>query len=225
MLRPAGTATVAPGWAVPAELMRQASRRLALAAFGVALAFAFSIVLNNFVDAIGWQAFAHMAAKNVVAGAVVATSAAVAWIARTGRLTPRRLLAASLAYETVVALGISLGDNLEPLPAELPPSAISWLCVWIVIFPLFVPAPPRWALLAGLASASTWPLTYFIGLAAGNPAPPGHVVYLNSLRTTLPLPSPCSRRSWYDDSRSSAATSSWRSWTTAEWARSGGRAT
>ena len=36
-------------------------------------------------------------------------------------------------------------------------------------FPLFVPASPRWALVAGVASASTWPLGYFVGLALGNP--------------------------------------------------------
>ncbi len=64
-------------------------------------------------------------------------------MARMGRLDPRTLLRVSLAYEVLVALGISLGDNLQPLPSELPLVAISWLCVWIVSFPLVVPAPPR----------------------------------------------------------------------------------
>ena len=36
----------------------------------------------------------------------------------------------------------------------VPLAPLSWLCVWIVVFPLFVPASPRWALLAGAAAAT-----------------------------------------------------------------------
>jgi serine/threonine-protein kinase len=59
--------------------------------------------------------------------------------------------------------------------------SVSWLCVWIVIFPVFVPASPRWAFVAGVLTASTWPLGYFVGLALGNPPAPLYVLVLNSL--------------------------------------------
>ncbi len=182
---PQASAGAVGRWTMPAELMRQASQRLAIAALGVGLAFAFTIVLVNFVEAAGWHQFAHLALKNLVCAAMVTISAGVGWIARRGRLTPKGLLATSIVYETVVALGISLGDNLEPLPAELPLAAISWLCVVIAVFPLVVPAPPLWALVAGLAAASTWPLAYAIGLALGNPAPPDRVVYFNFLENYI----------------------------------------
>jgi serine/threonine protein kinase len=185
VLEPVGPGVAAPHWAMPAELLRQAARRLAFAAFGVALAFAVSIVLNNLVSALGLYNHAHLAAENVIGGIMVVVSAAMAWTARSGRLTPRRLLLTGLAYEVTVALGISIGDNLEPLPSDLPLVAISWLCVWIVVFPLVVPAPPRWALPAALISASTWPLAYFIGIAAGNPPRPMGLVALNFLENYI----------------------------------------
>ena len=172
---------MAPAWAMPAELLRQAARRLRLAAAGVVLAFAVSIVLNNLIEASGWHAFNLLAFKNVILALMVGASAAVVWFTHSGRLGPTRLLRVSLGYEIAVALAISLSDHLEPLRADVPLASISWLCVWIVIFPLVVPASPRWALVAGLASASTWPLAYFVGRALGNPAAPLHVLWLNAL--------------------------------------------
>jgi serine/threonine protein kinase len=173
---------VAPAtWAMPVELLRQASRRLALASFGIALASAASIMLTNLIEAVGWFEYQHLAIKNVVLAGLVAASAAMAWMARVGRLTPRNLLWVSLGYEVVVALAISLSDHLEPLRPDPPLATVSWVCVWIVSFPLVAPAPPRWAFLAGLASATTWPLAYYIGLGIGNPPAPAHVVATNVL--------------------------------------------
>jgi hypothetical protein len=180
-LSPIGTGVVAPAWAMPAELLRQAARRLRLAAFGVALVLAVSIVVNNLIEASGLHAYSYLAFKNVILAVMVGVSGAMVWFTHSGRLVPARLLSVSLGYEVAVALAISLSDHLEPLRADASLSSISWLCVWIVIFPLFVPASPRWALVAGLASASTWPLAYFVGLAIGNPAAPLHVLSLNAL--------------------------------------------
>ena len=180
-LSPIGTGVVAPAWAMPAELLRQAARRLRLAAFGVALGFAVSIVINNMNEALGWHAFAHLAYKNVLHAVIVGVSAAMVWLTHSGRLVPARLLRVSLGYEVAVALAISLGDHMEPISPDVTLTSISWLCVWIVIFPLVVPASPRWALAAGLAAASTWPLAYFVGQALGNPAAPPYVLLMNSL--------------------------------------------
>jgi serine/threonine-protein kinase len=107
------------------------------------------------------------------------------WLAHSGRLTPARLLRASLGFEIAVAIAISLHDHLEPLQAGVPLGAVSWLCVWIVAFPLVVPASPRWALVAGLASASTWPLAYLLGRALGNPPAPGLTLLEDSLENYI----------------------------------------
>ena len=180
-LHPMGAGIVAPNWAMPVELLRQASRRLRVAAVGVALTFAVAILLNNLIEAAGWHTFRNAPLRNVVAASVVALSVGMVWLARSGRLTPARLLRVSLGYEVAVAFAISMGDHLEPYPTGVPLTYISWLCVWIVIFPLFVPGSPRWALLAGVASASTWPAAYLVGRALGNPAVPLRLLVLDSL--------------------------------------------
>jgi eukaryotic-like serine/threonine-protein kinase len=180
-LNPVGPGVVAPTWAMPAELLRQASRRLRLAAVGVGLFVAVALMGNNLIEAMGWYSFAHAALRNVVLASTVALSAAMVWFAHSGRLTPARLLAVSLGYEVAVSFAISLHDHLEPQAAGAPWLSISWLCVWIAIFPLFVPASPRWALLAGVASASTWPICYFVGRALGNPPEPPLALVLDSL--------------------------------------------
>jgi serine/threonine-protein kinase len=166
---------------MPAELVRQAARRLRLAAWGLGLFFAGGILFNNLIEAAGWYSFSNLAVKNVVAAAMVASSAAVVWFAHSGRVGPGRLLRVSLGFEVLVALGVSVHDHLEPLQAGVPGGAVSWVCVWIVIFPLFVPAPPRWALVGGLASASTWPLAYVLVHALGGPPAPARVLILDSL--------------------------------------------
>jgi serine/threonine-protein kinase len=184
-LSPVGTGIAAPAWAMPAELLRQSARRLRLASIGVALFFAGSILLNNLIEALGWHTFAHSALRNVVAAVMVATSTGMVWLTHSGRLTPRRLLSVSLGYEVVVAVAASVSDHLEPYVVTSPLSSIPWLSLWIVIFPLFVPASPRWALAAGFASASTWPLVYFAGQALGSPAVPLRVVALDSIENYI----------------------------------------
>jgi eukaryotic-like serine/threonine-protein kinase len=180
-LTPIGTGVVAPAWAMPAELLRQAARRLRLAAAGMALGFAVSIVVNNLIEASGWHTYTHLALRNVLLAAMVGVSAAVVWLTHSGRLGPARLLRVSLGFEVAVALAISFSDHLEPLQVDMSLASISWLCLWIACFPLVVPASPRWALAAGLASASTWPLAYFAGQALGNPTMPMRALLLNSL--------------------------------------------
>ncbi|HEY6553715.1 MAG TPA: serine/threonine-protein kinase [Vicinamibacteria bacterium] len=181
LIHPLGDGVVAPLGAMPVELLRQAARRLRDAGLGLAAAFAFSIIVNNLMESAGFYSFAHPVIKNVIAATMAVASAWVAWMAHSRTLAPRQLLELSVAYEVAVALAISVGDHLEPLAADVPLANVSWVCVWIVIFPLVVPAPPRWTFLASFAAASTWPLAQFVGLAVGNPAVPGRLLLLNAL--------------------------------------------
>ncbi len=181
MLSPLASGVAAPAWTMPAELLRQAARRLALAAFAFALGLAVSIIVNNLVAALSWSHHSHLYVKNVVDGVIVVISAAMAYAARTGALAPRRLLVAGLVYEVVIALGISISDHLEPMSSDQPLQTISWLCLVIAIFPLIVPAPPRWTLIASMVSATTWPLVYTVSVVAGNPPAPFPVALINTL--------------------------------------------
>ncbi len=185
LIHPLGAGVVAPLSAMPAELLREAATRLRDVSLGVAATFAVAILLNNLLDSGGWYSFAHLAMKDVVAAGMTTLSLAVAWLVHHRPLTPRRLLNLGLAYEISVALAISVGDHLEPLRADVPFASVSWLCVWIVLYPLVVPAPPRKTFLASFAAASTWPLAHLVGMAAGNPVAPGRLLFLNSLEGYL----------------------------------------
>jgi len=164
---------------LPPDLLREASRRLELLSLLLGATFGGAIVLNNLVRGAGWHQMAHPFAHDLVALTMIAMSAALYWLSRSGRVEPRRLLELGLAYEVVVAFGISMGDNLEPLADTRPLEAISWLCVWIVMFPVVVPATPARTLVASLAAASMWPLSFFVGLSLGQPRPPYEIVVLN----------------------------------------------
>jgi serine/threonine-protein kinase len=175
----------APARGLPSDLLRDAARRLELAGFGLGAAYAFVLLLNAVTATAGWHLMPRPATHATVSIAMIAISAAVAWTARASTLPPARLLDLGLLYEVVVAFGIAMGDNLAPLSSERPLETISWLCVWIVLFPLVVPATPARTLLASLASASMWPLAFAIGLGLGNPSPTPSVVLLNFLENYL----------------------------------------
>ncbi|HEY2946555.1 MAG TPA: serine/threonine-protein kinase [Vicinamibacteria bacterium] len=171
---------------LPPDLLREAGRRLELASLVLAAAYLFALVVTMGMQASGWRVLPRPAAHAAVALAMIAVSVAVAWIAHRALLPPGRLLDLGLAYEVLVAAGISMNDNLVPVEAGgVPMATISWLCVWIVMFPLVVPATPRKALAASVAAASTWPVAFYVGLALGNPAPPRAVALTNFLENYL----------------------------------------
>src|SRR5438093_108928 len=168
---------------LPADVLRQASRRLELASLVAAAAYSFVLVLSNALHAAGWRPQPHLFLHNLIGVTLISVSMALFWLCRRGRLPPIRLLDLGLLYEVVVALGISLQDNLAPLSPDRPLDSVSWLCIWIVMFPLIVPAPPAKAFVASLAAASTWPVAFFVGQSLGHGHPAPHIVALNSPHT------------------------------------------
>ena len=170
---------------LPADVLRQASRRLELASLVAAAAYSFVLVLSNALHAAGWRPQPHLFLHNLIGVTLISVSMALFWLCRRGRLPPIRLLDLGLLYEVVVALGISLQDNLAPLSPDRPLDSVSWLCIWIVMFPLIVPAPPAKAFVASLAAASTWPVAFFVGQSLGHGHPAPHIVALNFLENYI----------------------------------------
>jgi eukaryotic-like serine/threonine-protein kinase len=154
---------------LPPDLLREAGRRLELVSLFVAAAFSFALVFNPLVRLAGWYALPRPRTHALLSVVVIVVSAAMALTARANLVSPVRLLDLGLLFEVVVAFAIAMGDNLAPLSPDRPIHVISWLCVWIVMFPLVVPSTPAKTLLASLAAASTWPLAYAIGVRLGNP--------------------------------------------------------
>ncbi len=101
--------------------------------------------------------------------AAMAVSLAIFLLTRSG-ISPRKLLNFGLAYQALGAFFISIGDMYLPIPEGMRINLISWACVWIAVFPIFVPAPFRKSVPASLAAASMGPLAYLAATALGRPA-------------------------------------------------------
>jgi hypothetical protein len=168
----------------PARALREPaherSRRLALASLAIAAAFGVSSLLIVSLSAAGWAVRQHLGLHTAIGGTAIVVSGLVAAVAHRDRLAPKTLLNLGLAYEVVIALLMSLQDNLDPIGLGRPLYDISWVAVLIVMFPLVVSAPPAWTLLASLLAASTWPLTILVGIRLGHPVPTASVLALNA---------------------------------------------
>ena len=84
------------------------------------------------------------------------------------RLPPQLLLDIGLIYWAVGAIGIDLHRYFFWFGTDRGSIVdISWVCVWLVLFPLIVPASPGKVLLAALVTASMGPLSMLVALASG----------------------------------------------------------
>jgi serine/threonine-protein kinase len=90
----------------------------------------------------------------------------IAIVARRNWLTHSGLLVVGLTFEVVGALGIALselGSFLEYAAGHtVSVVGISWVCTWIILYPLILPSRPRIALFASLVAASMPPLAFLI---------------------------------------------------------------
>ena len=121
-------------------------------------------------------------------GAMVASlllSLSVAWIAWRRMLAPATLLDVGLVYEVLQSFCIALTFHEVPLRIDAPPRGWTPVAVFILAYPLIVPATRGKAVLATLAAAMMDPLGLLISIAAGNPKPPGGFLVPMFLPTVL----------------------------------------
>ena len=165
---------------LPSDLLEAASQRLSLAALLYAIAYSIAFSIGRFTAFPGFAGLEHHGTVgDVAAVASISLSLLVFWLARSGRLDPLFLLDIGLIYWVVGAFGIDIGHYIY-LPPDFPLVGISWVCVWLVLFPLIVPSSPGKTLLAALATATVGPLVFLSSLLfKGNPMPDG--VYMLNL--------------------------------------------
>lgn len=99
-------------------------------------------------------------------GAVV-VGALTFLLARHWRHQPKRQAVLGHVFFVVSCLGIALVENGIFKPYKPIYIGISWICVWITVFPIVVPSPPRKALLVSLVAASMGPVGYVLVVSAG----------------------------------------------------------
>jgi serine/threonine-protein kinase len=166
----------APG-TLPPDLVEKAGKRLSLAALTYAIVYALAYgsgrVSSSFADY--WDSMAGVYVSDVIAAGFILFSVVVFFVVRSGRFAPALLLDLGLVYEVVGAIGIDVHLALGHWTEGMQATGLSWVAVWIVFFPLIVPSTSGKTLLASLATATTTPVLYAIGLARGAPPITGAV--------------------------------------------------
>ena len=119
------------------------------------------------VDRSGPLAVDHLAAVGTIV-----VSLAVFLLVRLRRLPVRLAGDVGLLYYFAVAAGISLFEHWEPWPLHYVPIHISWVCLWIPLYPMMVPTGRGKLALAAMAAALTGPMALFASVALrGTPLP------------------------------------------------------
>jgi hypothetical protein len=172
--RPSALPTPA-GQGLPEDLLREASRRLAVLCLISACIWAANLVLLNFVYALPGTVPAERVASywkwrpvyDLIGTMNILVSLGLFWYNRRGKRSPRFLLDLALVYEVFTALSVALLDYAEPGPTE----GVSWIAVIILLFAVMVPTTPRKTLVTALAAASMGPVAAVIWQALGAEVP------------------------------------------------------
>jgi len=178
-----GQATGRRSSGIPANLIERTPARLVGAALVYATGFFFATASGTLVSVyvarlpFTW-APAHTAAVVFILFAMV-----VALLAHRGRLKPETLHSVGLAFGVVASFGIGIAVFSEPWnPERVEVWGISWVCVWIVVFPLIVPTTPTRTALIATASAAAGALAlFFWTVQPGHPTPNASVIALMTI--------------------------------------------
>lgn len=163
---------------LPPDLLREASKRLGWAALLYSVAFFLAFFGSNYVSV---QTGALVGpgphpVQVTVAVVSILLGLAVFATARFTGLRPDLLLDLGLVFEVVGALGIATSEFWGIFP-EWPGDissvylGISWVCLWIVVFPLLAPNTLGKTLLASLAAASMPLLAVVLSKSGGATSP------------------------------------------------------
>ncbi|MCA9669836.1 MAG: serine/threonine protein kinase [Myxococcales bacterium] len=156
---------------LPAELLEQAARRVALVA-GISMTVAtVALALAAFIQPnVGARAGSSRPLGVVIVG--LAVSLAMFFAARSERISAARRLTLGLLFLVVISFLTELYRNwLVYLPSDVVrgPSPV---VAGLLFFSVVVPVGPRRMALAAAAAAATGPLALWITIRLGNPVPP-----------------------------------------------------
>ncbi len=159
---------------VAPELLRDAPRRLAL----VGLIFAVGHVIYYLVSLLQYRLhWVHYRPERVIGQFVGALMGiAVYWISRRRAIRPESLVWVGVLFELLGGVVLVYPENLVVL-SHLPDSRIgvSWLAVWIALFPLVLPASTALTVTTGFLTACMSPAAMALLHLQGRPWPPPNV--------------------------------------------------
>jgi serine/threonine-protein kinase len=146
--------------ALPTDLVVQSARRLRI----VVLLYAFVFFMSDPLGAILFpderRLFLTSPLRALPSVFSIAVALGMAAFASSRRVTADAVLRVGLAFEVLGSYGIAAAQFLDPSrwTAAPPWGGLSWVAVWMLSFTVIIPSPPRQALLAALAAATSVPV-------------------------------------------------------------------
>ena len=172
-------------YSLPADLLREASRRLGIMSLLGAVLWFVGTVLGHLAEQamsdgrIRWHT---VAATDVIAGASIAVSLGLFAYTRRSRRDPTFILDLGLVYlvATGFALGLMWHWNGPPQDYTIRPE-ISWIGAIVLVFASIVPNAPLKTLLASTIAVSMNPISMLLGRAHGSWefGPTGNVILMH----------------------------------------------
>jgi tRNA A-37 threonylcarbamoyl transferase component Bud32 len=157
---------------LPADLLRQASRRLQTLALIAAVLWVLGPVLGHVADTVlnrGQHGWGGVRTVDIIASISVAISLALYFYLRRADRDPQLVMNLGLAFMIAMAFDLGLMMHWGPV-AKTPMDAtpmISWIGPVILMFAALVPAPPSKMLIAGFIAVSMDPIGMLLGRGAG----------------------------------------------------------
>lgn len=158
---------------LPRDLVRQASARLRVLALLYAATFFFAAFFSSLISSEGREMLVRYPIHWLPGVIAIGVALAVAFAVTSTRLSPARVAAVAVIFEVVSSYGIAAAEVLQPQGLDFRNATfigLSWVSVWILLFSIVVPSSPRRAVLAALASVTSFPVMLAVSLSV-YPAP------------------------------------------------------
>jgi serine/threonine-protein kinase len=157
--------------ALPADLLRDASRRLGIMSLVGGGLWVLGLGLGHLAArsmAQGGSEWLRLGAPDAIGALCVVVSLLLFTYTRKGDRDPRRILNLGLVYMVFTSLALGLTFHWEPLSVSQHISPqISWIGAVVLMFAAIVPSAPAKTALAGVVAVSMNPVAMLLALARG----------------------------------------------------------
>ena len=160
---------------LPADLVQDAARRLGIIALGLAAACVWGLVALPLLGKAGWLPGRGSRPTLAVIAVGLVLGAGVYAITRYRAMSRREVTALGIGFEVVGGFLIVLAEVLDvaSTPELGTRPGLSWVAVWVTIFPLAVPASVGLNAAAAFVTASLIPIAWLVLAPLGYERPAG----------------------------------------------------
>lgn len=141
-----------------------AQQRLATVVLVLTVGLAIALSLNELFAAAGWPPVRNLRLATATQGVLILGSLTFIAFMRLVRLEPTTALNLGLCFEVFGALFLAFPWFYGPIAPHTNLADITYVCVWIMIFPLFLSASPKQILFFSLLAATMPLVSYFCWL-------------------------------------------------------------